>query len=600
MEVSDEAGVEQVGETSGTRIAGASSRVDRSALANLARSARRGLAIAAILPLISGGLLIAQAYLLASVLHRAVVAGEGIAALGSAIFSIAALIALRLGLAALGEQAGIVAAERIKFDLRSRLAAKLSAGSLEWSASRSSGALSAAVVDQVEALDGFFVRFLPASIQAAVLPLAFAAAVMPFDWVVGLLFLLTAPLIPLFMALVGWGAEAATKAQANALTRLSGHFADRLRGMTTLKLFGRAEFETRDVERASEDLRRRTLRVLRIAFLSSAVLEFFAALGVAGVALYVGLTYLGFVDLRGSSLTLQAGLFCLLMAPEVYQPLRQLASHYHDRASAKAAIAEIEMRFAGLPEAGAAAEQTVPLPSPSGGLPLRVEHLTIRVPDSDRVLLDDVSLEIGAGRHLALFGESGIGKSSLLETLARLRPGEGIRIAGFDLAEIDEASLRAGVAFISQRSRVFHGSIADNIRLGKPAASAAEIARASEQACVLDFALKLPEGLDTPIGEGGVGLSGGEGHRVALARLFLRDPGLILLDEPTAHLDAATQARVLDALLDFAEGRTMIVATHSPAVAARLDEAWRLAGGKLLPMPRPHAGRLQKQPRWTA
>lgn len=592
--------MEQVGKTSGTRIAGASSRVDRSALANLAGSARRGLAIAAILPLISGGLLIAQAYLLASVLHRAVVAGEDIAALGSAIFSIAALIALRLGLAALGEQAGIVAAERIKFDLRSRLAAKLSAGSLEWSASRSSGALSAAVVDQVEALDGFFARFLPASIQAAVLPLAFAAAVMPFDWVVGLLFLLTAPLIPLFMALVGWGAEAATKAQANALTRLSGRFADRLRGMTTLKLFGRAEFETRDVERASEDLRRRTLRVLRIAFLSSAVLEFFAALGVAGVALYVGLTYLGFVDLRGSSLTLQAGLFCLLMAPEVYQPLRQLASHYHDRASAKAAIAEIEMRFAGLPEAGAAAEQTAHLPSLSGGLPLCVEHLTIRVPDSDRVLLDDVSLEIGAGRHLALFGESGIGKSSLLETLARLRPGEGIRIAGFDLAEIDEASLRAGVAFISQRSRLFHGSIADNIRLGKPAASAAEIARAAAQACVLDFASKLPEGLDTPIGEGGVGLSGGEGHRVALARLFLRDPGLILLDEPTAHLDAATQARVLDALLDFAEGRTMIVATHSPAVAARLDEAWRLVGGKLLPMPRPHGGRLQKQPRWTA
>jgi len=600
LEVSDEARVEQVGKTSGARIAGASSRVDRSALAILAGSARRGLAIAAILPLISGGLLIAQAYLLASVLHRAVVAGEDIAALGSAIFSIAALIALRLGLAALGEQAGIVAAERIKFDLRSRLAAKLSAGSLEWSASRSSGALSAAVVDQVEALDGFFARFLPASIQAAVLPLAFAAAVMPFDWVVGLLFLLTAPLIPLFMALVGWGAEAATKAQANALTRLSGHFADRLRGMTTLKLFGRAEFETRDVERASEDLRRRTLRVLRIAFLSSAVLEFFAALGVAGVALYVGLTYLGFVDLRGSSLTLQAGLFCLLMAPEVYQPLRQLASHYHDRASAKAAIAEIEMRFAGLPEAGAAAEQTAHLPSLSGGLPLRVEHLTIRVPDSDRVLLDDVSLEIGAGRHLALFGESGIGKSSLLETLARLRPGEGIRIAGFDLAEIDEASLRAGVAFISQRSRLFHGSIADNIRLGKPAASAAEIARAAAQACVLDFASKLPEGLDTPIGEGGVGLSGGEGHRVALARLFLRDPGLILLDEPTAHLDAATQARVLDALLDFAEGRTMIVATHSPAVAARLDEAWRLVGGKLLPMPRPHGGRLQKQPRWTA
>ncbi|WP_348536055.1 thiol reductant ABC exporter subunit CydD [Labrys sp. LIt4] len=592
--------MQQVSETSTPGIAGGASGQGRSTLTSLARSAGRGLAIATILPLASGALLVAQAYLLASVLHRAVVEGESVVALAGPITWIAMLIVLRLGLAALGEQAGIAAAESIKFNLRNRLAAKLSASSIEWSASRSSGALSAAVVDQVEALDGFFARFLPASIQAAVLPLAFAAAVLPVDWLVGLLFLLTAPLIPLFMALVGWGAEAATRAQADALARLSGHFADRLRGMTTLKLFGRAEFETRDVERASEDLRRRTLRVLRIAFLSSAVLEFFAALGVAGVALYVGLTYLGFADLRGSSLTLQAGLFCLLMAPEVYQPLRLLAAHYHDRASAKAAIAEIETRFAGSPEAGAAAEQSVHLPMLSGGLPLRVEHLTIRVPETDRVLLDDVSLEIGAGRHLALFGESGIGKSSLLETLARLRPGDGIHIAGFDLATIDEASLRAGVAFISQRSRLFHGSIADNIRLGKPSASAAEIARAAEQACVRDFASKLPEGLDTPVGEGGVGLSGGEGHRVALARLFLRDPGLILLDEPTAHLDAATQARVLDALLDFAKGRTMIVATHSPAVAARLNEAWRLAGGKLLPMPHPHAGRLQKQPRWTA
>ncbi|MGO4335819.1 thiol reductant ABC exporter subunit CydD [Labrys sp. KB_33_2] len=592
--------MEQASEKVGVQIAGRPNGRDGAALVALARNARQGLAIATILPLVSGGLLVVQAYLLASVLHRAVVGGESVATLGSLIVWIAVLIASRLVLAALGEQAGIAAAERIKFELRGRLASRLAASSLEWSASRSSGALSAAVVDQVEALDGFFARFLPASIQAAVLPLAFAAAVLPVDWVVGLLFLLTAPLIPLFMALVGWGAEAATKAQANALVRLAGHFADRLRGMTTLKLFGRAEFETRDVERASEDLRRRTLRVLRIAFLSSAVLEFFAALGVAGVALYVGLTYLGLVDLRGSALTLQAGLFCLLMAPEVYQPLRLLAAHYHDRASAKAAIAEIEARFAGLPEAGSASERAARLPASSGGLPLRIEHLTIRVPDSDRVLLDDISLEIAAGRHLALFGESGIGKSSLLETIARLRPGDGIHVAGLELAAIDEASLRAGVAFISQRARLFHGSIAENIRLGKPSASAEEIARAAERACVLDFASKLPDGLDTLIGEGGVGLSGGEGHRVALARLFLREPGLILLDEPTAHLDAATQARVLDALVDFAAGRTMIVATHSLAVAARLDEAWRLAGGKLLPMPHVPAGKAHKQPRWTA
>lgn len=570
-------------------------------LADLTRKAPRGgLAIAVLLPLVSGGLLVLQAYLLALVLHRAVVEGASAQALAGPIAGIAGLVALRLVLGALGEEAGICVAERIKFELRGRLAAQLAASPPTWSAARSSGALSATIVDQVEALDGFFARFLPASAQAVLLPPAFAAAVMPVDWVVGLLFALTAPLIPLFMALVGWGAEAATKAQASALARLSGHFADRLRGLATLKLFGRADFEIAEVERTSEDLRRRTLRVLRIAFLSSAVLEFFAALGVAGVALYVGLTYLGLVDLRGSALTLEAGLFCLLMAPEVYQPLRLLAAHYHDRASAKAAIAEIEARFADMPEPEMPAEGSTQLASGPGGLPVLIEHLTVKAPRSERVLLDDVSLAIVPGRHLALFGASGIGKSSLLETLARLRASEGIRVGGLDLASIDEASLRSGIAFIGQRARLFHGSIADNIRLGRPSASAADVAHAAERACVTDFVAQLPEGLETPIGEGGIGLSGGEGHRVALARLFLRDPGLILLDEPTAHLDAATQARVLDAIIEFAAGKTMIIATHAPAVAARLDEAWRLAGGKLLPMPLSRTGKAQGQPRWTA
>ncbi|WP_448952487.1 thiol reductant ABC exporter subunit CydD [Labrys neptuniae] len=575
-------------------------RRSKAALAKLARNARADLAVAAILPLVSGALLVVQAYLLADVLQRAVVEGAGTGALAAPVAILAGLIAARLLLGAFGEQAGIAAAERIKQTLRRRLAAKLAASSLDWSASRASGALSAAIVDQVEALDGFFARFLPASIQAAVLPLAFAVAVLPVDWVVGLLFLVTAPLIPLFMALVGWGAAAATKAQASALARLSGHFADRLRGLTTLKLFGRAEFETRDVARASEDLRRRTLGVLRIAFLSSAVLELFAALGVAGVALYVGLTYLGFVDLRVSALTLQAGLFCLLMAPEVYQPLRLLAAHYHDRAAAKAAMIEIERSFDGAPDEEDAGGGVVQLPASSGGLALGLDRLTLRIPGSERILLDDISLTVEPGRHLALYGESGIGKSSLLEAIARLRQASGIRLAGVDLAAIDEASLRANLAFVSQRPRLFHGTIADNIRLGRPSATDREISLAADRACVLDFAAELPDRLDTPIGEGGIGLSGGEGHRVALARLFLRDPGLILLDEPTAHLDAGTQARLLDAILTFAAGRTMIIATHVPDVAARLDGAWRIAGGKLLAMPHPRIGHGPGQPRWIA
>src|SRR5690606_20779202 len=275
--------------------------------------------------------------------------------LAPAIGAIAGLILARAGLAWLGERAGARAAETIKQRLRLALFDRLLARGPAWSRGQVSGELASAIVDQVEALDGFFSRYLPAAVAAAVLPVAFAAVLLPVDWIAGLLLLVTAPLIPLFMALVGWGAEAASRRHLRAFARLSGFFADRLRGLSTLKLYGRAEAEAQSVALASETVRRRTMAVLRIAFLSSAVLEFFAALGVAGMAVYFGLTYLGFLDLRGSPLTLQAGFFCLLMAPEAYAPLRQFAAHYHDRAAARAAVSQVAAAFDGLPDLDAQA-----------------------------------------------------------------------------------------------------------------------------------------------------------------------------------------------------------------------------------------------------
>ncbi len=558
------------------------------------RHARAPVVVAITLPLISGLLLVGQAYLLASVLHRAIVEGASPHALLTPVLGVASLFAVRIGLAIVAERCGIVAAERIKFFLRSAFHATLLDHRPDWAAARSSGALSSAIIDQIEALDGFLVRFLPAMVQAAILPLAFAVMVLPFDWVVGLLFLVTAPMIPLFMALVGWGAEAASRAQAEAFTRLSGLFADRLRAIVTLKLFGRAESETRAVMAASEGLRLRTLAVLKIAFLSSAVLEFFAALGVAGVALYVGLTFLGFVDLRFSVLTLQSGLFCLLMAPEVYQPLRLLAAHYHDRAAAKAAVGELARQFDGLPEFAVPQAILQPTSNTHSAAPITVDmnSITLRIPDSRRLVIDKTSLLIPAGRHVALVGESGIGKSTLLEAVARMRAFEGrIRLDGQGLADIAEPELRTRVAFLGQRPRLFHGTIAENIRLGCRSACDAKVHEAARRAAVLPFASALPDRLDTLIGEGGIGLSGGEAHRVALARIFLRDPGLILLDEPTAHLDAETESQVLDALMAFAVGRTMIVATHSAAVAARMDGVYRIVGAKVLPGPHVRAAR---------
>ncbi|MFD4835951.1 thiol reductant ABC exporter subunit CydD [Achromobacter sp. NPDC058515] len=550
----------------------------------LARSARFPLILAGAAPLASGALLVVQAWLLASVLDSAIVGQAPRQELLGGIFGIAGLMLLRACISWAGERAGADASERIKRHVRESLFKRLLQKGPYWSRGRASGELASAVVDQVEALDGFFAKYLPAMAAAAMLPVAFSVLLFPVDVIAGLVLLITAPLIPLFMALVGWGAQGASRRHLRAFARLSGFFADRLRGLSTLKLYGRAEAEAASVVAASDALRQRTMSVLRIAFLSSAVLEFFAALGVAGVAVYIGLTYLGFLDLRWTPLTLQAGLFCLLMAPEVYAPLRQFAAHYHDRATALAAVTQIAVLFEGLPQDAAEGEGVDGrAPAQAGrGADVAIADLRVDAPGRGQAVLADASLALAPGEHVALMGPSGIGKSTLIEAIARLRPALGeIRIDGLPLAEWSEAALRRRVALIGQKPQLLAGSIADNIRLGCPAASDSQVLEAARRACVLEFSAALPQGLDTPLGSRGHGLSGGQAQRVALARLFLRDPGLILLDEPTAHLDEATQGRVLDEILQFAAGRTLLLATHAPAVAERFPRVVRVAGGNV-------------------
>lgn len=537
-------------------------------------------------PLVSGALLVVQAWLLASVLDAAIMQDVPRQELLASIVGIAALMLVRATITWAGERAGADAAERIKRHVRQSLFARMVAKGPYWSRGKASGELASAVVDQVEALDGFFAKYLPAMAAAAMLPVAFSVLLLPVDVIAGLVLLITAPLIPLFMALVGWGAQGASRRHLRAFARLSGFFADRLRGLSTLKLYGRADAEAASVVAASDALRQRTMSVLRIAFLSSAVLEFFAALGVAGVAVYIGLTYLGFLDVRWSPLTLQAGLFCLLMAPEVYAPLRQFAAHYHDRATALAAVTQIAVLFDGLPQEDAESKPmhgTAGTAATSlGAAGLVVSGLTVLAPGRAHAVLSEASLTLASGEHVALMGPSGIGKSTLIEAIARLRPGKGdIRIDGLPLADWDEAALRGRVALIGQTPQLLAGTIADNIRLGCPGASDIDVQEAARRACVLEFTAALPQGLDTPLGSRGQGLSGGQAQRVALARLFLRDPVLILLDEPTAHLDEATQARLLDEILTFSVGRTLLLATHSAAVAARLGRVVRVADGKV-------------------
>lgn len=556
------------------------------ALSRLQKRGTRALWLAMAAPLAGGGLLVWQAWTLAEILGRAIEGGEAPQALVPAIGLVLALLVIRAGLGAMGEWFGAAGAEAIKSDLRQLLFSGLLARSPRRGEAAPSGAAVAAIVDQVEALDAYYARYLPAMAQAAVLPLIFGAIIVPLDWVAGVLFIVTAPLIPVFMALVGWGAQHATDRQAQALTRLSGRFGDRLRGLLTLKLFGRAEAETQGIVAASEALRKRTLNVLRIAFLSSAVLEFFAALGVAGVALYLGLTFIEFLHLRTNPLTLQLAVFLLLMAPEVYNPLRLLAAHYHDRAAAKAAVIEIEKLLGALPEEAETLEDVAPLAGPA--LSVSLQDVTLRTPDRQRLVLHHTGLDIAAGEHVALLGPSGKGKTTLLEAIIGLRHHEGrIQVDGQALSEWPSQTLRARSFLLTQKPRLIHASLADNIALAHPTASRRQIEQAADLARVTPFADALEDGLDTIIGEDGVGLSGGQAQRVALARLFLRDAGLILLDEPTAHLDATLEADIMEAIVGYARGRTLIIATHSASVATRLDKSWRIAGETLLPAPLP-------------
>jgi ATP-binding cassette, subfamily C, bacterial CydD len=486
--------------------------------------------------------------------------------------ALAVVLSLRVLLAGIGQRASIDVVEGVRPLLRARIAAAAHARGPLWLRRRRGGALAELSIGHVDAMEDYYAGYLPARTETKWVPVAILAAVMWADWIAGLVLLLTAPLIPLFMMLAGWGAEAAGRRQLGALARAGAHFADRLRGLDLIRAYGRADAELRGVAAAADELRDRSMQVLRIAFLSSTVLEFFASVSVALVAMYFGFTYLGLIDLRGVELPLSTGLFCLLLAPEFHAPLRRLAAHYHDRANALAAVAEIEAALGALPgeEVDGAATGAGRDPAPAGTV-ASVSRLALRHAGATQAVLHELSFELRPAQRLALVGPSGCGKSTLLEALAGWhRPEAGsLRV---------DPSVR--IALAGQRPWLFHGSIADNIRLGSMDADDARVRAAAEAVQVAPFADRLPDGLATVIGERGFGLSGGEARRVGLARALLRAPDLLLLDEPTAFLDPGTEADLLAALDAFAQGRCVVVATHSPALMAWAGRVLYLPGGR--------------------
>lgn len=546
-------------------------------LAGLAHAARGRQRLAALCISLSGALLVGQAAAIAWLVQTVLVERAPLASGLPVLAALAVILVLRTLLGSATQAAAGDVADAARLALRERVFARLLGHGPLWLRQRRTGELGELMLHHGDAIESYYSGFLPVRTEVVVVPLLILAAVAWVDWVVALILLFTAPLVPFFMMLVGWGAEAAGRAQLGELARMSGHFADRIKGLGLLRLYGRGEAELAGIEAAAEGVRVRTMKVLRIAFLSSTVLEFFASVSVAMVALYLGLSYLGLMSLHAAVPTLGAGLFCLLLAPEFYAPLRRLAAHYHDRANALAAAAEVERLLLSLPDEPVMAEVPVaPLavePAEAALPPVLAQGLVLRPLGAPQDVLQGVDLRLEPGQRLALVGPSGSGKSTLLEALAGWLPPRAGRV-----------QLRPGVqvAYASQRPYLFHGSIADNLRLADPAASDARLRAVAEAAQVLQFAQRLPDGLDTVIGERGFGLSGGEARRIGLARLLLRDPQVLLLDEPTAFLDADTEAALLRSLAAYARGRSVVVATHSPVVIAWADRCLLLPEGRLV------------------
>lgn len=500
------------------------------------------------------------------------IAGE--AAPGSAIVLMPVLLVLRSALLATREWAGSRAGLRLRERLRGRLLDALEHLGPLRAAAGSDGALATVIVEQVDALDGYFARYRPQRLLAAGVPLLVVAAIVPHSWLAALLLAATAPLIPAFMVLVGHGAAAAGRRQAAALATLGGRFLDLVRGLPALRLAGRTGWGAEGVREGAHGYRRRSLQVLRIAFLSSTVLELFASAAIAMVALYLGLALLGRfpVGHYGQPMTLEPALFVLLLAPEFFAPLRQLGTDYHLRAQALAAAGPIQDLLRRAPAQALPAAATVPA-RPPGPPVIEFDAVSLRHPDG-RLALDRVSFRIAAGQRVALTGASGSGKSSVLALLAGfVAPTAGrILVDGVGLAAWPRSAWWRRLAWLEQRPEWFGASLRDNVLVGLDRDDDARLAQALAAAGLAADVAALPEQAETVIGSAGIGLSGGQLQRLALARALARQADLWLLDEPLAQLDAQTAAALRTSLAASSRGCTLLIATHD-------DDETLLAGG---------------------
>ncbi|MFG2345949.1 thiol reductant ABC exporter subunit CydD [Streptomyces phaeochromogenes] len=534
-------------------------------LLRYARATRLFLIAVVGLGVVGAGLVIAQAMLIAEVVVGAFQHELSVAELRTPLLLLAAVAVGRACVSWLTELAAHRASAAVKSELRRRLLERAGALGPGWLSGQRTGSLVALATRGVDALDDYFSRYLPQLGLAVVVPVAVLARIVTEDWVSAAIIVGTLPLIPIFMMLIGWVTQSQMDRQWQLLSRLSGHFLDVVAGLPTLKVFGRAKAQADSIRRITGDYRQATMRTLRIAFISSFALELLATISVALVAVTIGMR------LVHGEMALYDGLVVLILAPEAYLPLRQVGAQYHAAAEGLSAAEEIfEVLETPEPTSG-----TGEVP-PSGGV--RFEGVTVRFPGRSSDAVSDVSFAVDPGETVALVGPSGVGKSTLLNVLLGfVEPTSGrVRVGGADLTETSLEEWRSQVAWVPQRPHLYAGSVAENVRLARPDADDSAVRRALSDAGALEFVDALPEGVRTVLGEEGAGLSAGQRQRLALARAFLADRPVLLLDEPTASLDGETEAEVVEAVRRLAVGRTVLLVVHRPALLDVADRVVRL------------------------
>ena len=532
-------------------------------LLRYARAVRTLLAGSVAVGLLSAAGLVVQAVLLADILARAVLDRAGLSALARPLIALAVVMALRAGLGWAGEELARRSAGRMTAQLRRALLTHALALGPRWSGNQRTGELAALATTGVDGLENYAARYLPQLVLASLIPVAMLAWLVSADPLSAVIVALTLPLIPLFMALVGWHTQRQTSKRWRALELLSGHFLDVVCGLPTLKVFGRARAQAEAVRRTTGDYRRTTMTTLRVAFLSSLVLELLATLSVALVAVSIGLR------LVDGSLDLRTGLAVLILAPEAYLPLRAVGTQFHASLDGLTAAERIfAVLDTPLPPRGTRRD----LPSPAL-VPITLRDVRVRYPDRDIDALHCPQLTIRPGRITAVIAPSGSGKTTLLHVVAGLlQPDTGVvRVGAVDLADAEPDAWRALTGYLGQQPRLVAGTLAGNLRLGNPAASDEALWAALRLAAVDDVVAALPGGLAAEVGERGALLSAGQRQRIALARALLRDAPLLLLDEPTSALDADTERRVLAGVTRYAAGRTVVIAGHRSAVLGIAD-----------------------------